>query len=206
MTKELTIEQIQNIKKECKDLIEKSDKLHSFFSTGEFYQLDRENKDLLYNQFRLMNEYIQVLGKRMELLGVDDFLPQKTKEYPIWKPEIGNKCFYLKNNADVISCHYLNSSPFDDKLFYIGNVYKTKEAAQRMADRRKRIGIFENKMMEFAEGYEFDVGGYNYYVTYVKDWVESIHREQINPSLIYMTGEQAWKAVDWANEHYPQGL
>ena len=37
--------------------------------TASFIGLDRENKDLLYSQSRLMNEYLQVLGKRLEILG-----------------------------------------------------------------------------------------------------------------------------------------
>lgn len=37
--------------------------------TQKFVDLDRENKDLLYKQSRLMNEYLQVLGQRIELIG-----------------------------------------------------------------------------------------------------------------------------------------
>jgi len=37
--------------------------------TQGFVDLDRQNKDLLYTQSRLMNEYLQVLGQRIELLG-----------------------------------------------------------------------------------------------------------------------------------------
>jgi len=37
--------------------------------TQDFIDLDRENKDLLYEQSRLMSKYLQVLGKRIETLG-----------------------------------------------------------------------------------------------------------------------------------------
>jgi hypothetical protein len=37
--------------------------------TQKFVDLDRQNKDLLYKQSRLMNEYLQILGQRIELLG-----------------------------------------------------------------------------------------------------------------------------------------
>jgi hypothetical protein len=37
--------------------------------TQGFVDLDRQNKDLLYTQSRLMNEYLQVLGQRLEILG-----------------------------------------------------------------------------------------------------------------------------------------
>ena len=58
---------------ECKELVEKVNKLHAFKGTEEFYKLDRANKDLLYAQSRIMDEYIQILGKRMELAGIDSF-------------------------------------------------------------------------------------------------------------------------------------
>ena len=44
-------------------------KLNSFMATSKFPELDRENKDLLYFQQRVMNEYVQILGKRLELMG-----------------------------------------------------------------------------------------------------------------------------------------
>jgi len=62
------------LKEETKELIIKINKLHTFFGTKEFYELDRSNKDLLYKQFRIMNKYIQVLGQRMELLNIKDFV------------------------------------------------------------------------------------------------------------------------------------
>lgn len=58
---------------ECKSLISKHTNLKMFMDSKEFYELDRAHKDLLYKQFILMTEYIQVLGQRMELLGVNDF-------------------------------------------------------------------------------------------------------------------------------------
>lgn len=54
---------------EARELANKTNKLNDFMRTQSFVDLDRENKDLLYSQSRLMNEYLQVLGKRLELLG-----------------------------------------------------------------------------------------------------------------------------------------
>tara|TARA_R110000765_G_scaffold158410_1_gene261946 strand:+ start:25 stop:246 length:222 start_codon:yes stop_codon:yes gene_type:complete len=54
---------------ETQELAEKTNKLNDFMRTNSFVKLDRENKDLLYTQSRLMNEYVQILGKRLELLG-----------------------------------------------------------------------------------------------------------------------------------------
>lgn len=53
---------------EAQELATKTNALNDFMRTQKFVDLDRENKDLLYQQSRLMNEYLQVLGKRLELL------------------------------------------------------------------------------------------------------------------------------------------
>lgn len=54
---------------EAQDLATKTNALNDFMRTQKFVDLDRQNKDLLYRQSRLMNEYLQVLGQRIELLG-----------------------------------------------------------------------------------------------------------------------------------------
>lgn len=54
---------------EAQELATKTNALNDFMRTQKFVGLDRQNKDLLYKQSRLMNEYLQVLGQRIELLG-----------------------------------------------------------------------------------------------------------------------------------------
>ena len=54
---------------EAQELAIKTNALNDFMRTQPFVDLDRENKDLLYSQSRLMNEYLQVLGQRLEILG-----------------------------------------------------------------------------------------------------------------------------------------
>jgi len=54
---------------EAQELAVKTNALNDFMRTQNFVDLDRQNKDLLYKQSRLMNEYLQVLGQRIELLG-----------------------------------------------------------------------------------------------------------------------------------------
>lgn len=55
------------LKKETEELSEKVNKLHDFFKTEAFHNLDRPNKDLLYSQHNYMMGYLQILGKRCEL-------------------------------------------------------------------------------------------------------------------------------------------
>jgi len=54
---------------EAQELSTKTNALNDFMRTQGFGDLDRQNKDLLYTQSRLMNEYLQVLGQRLEILG-----------------------------------------------------------------------------------------------------------------------------------------
>ena len=54
---------------EAQELATKTNALNDFMRTQGFVDLDRQNKDLLYTQSRLMNEYLQVLGQRLEILG-----------------------------------------------------------------------------------------------------------------------------------------
>jgi len=60
---------IDRLKLEAKELAEKLNKLNSFMATQSFVDLDRDNKDLLYEQSRSMSVYLQVLGKRLEVNG-----------------------------------------------------------------------------------------------------------------------------------------
>jgi hypothetical protein len=62
---------------EAQELATKTNALNDFMRTQAFVDLDRENKDLLYRQSRLMNEYLQILGQRLEILG--DKFSFKTK-------------------------------------------------------------------------------------------------------------------------------
>lgn len=54
---------------EAQDLAIKVNKLNDFMRTQGFIDLDRIDKDLLYEQSRAMSIYLQILGKRIEVLG-----------------------------------------------------------------------------------------------------------------------------------------
>jgi hypothetical protein len=60
---------LERLMLEAQELAEKTNKLNDFMRTQPFVNLDRQNKDLLYKQSRLMNEYLQILGQRIELLN-----------------------------------------------------------------------------------------------------------------------------------------
>lgn len=56
--------------------VEKLNKLNAFMSTVTFSDLPREDKDLLYEQSRVMNQFVQILGKRLDRCGIS-FTPVK---------------------------------------------------------------------------------------------------------------------------------
>lgn len=59
------------LKNEAEELRIKINKLHEFMKTREFYKLNRIDKDLLYEQFHAMLNYLQILGKRLELHKIE---------------------------------------------------------------------------------------------------------------------------------------
>lgn len=58
------------LRDETLELAERLNKLNAFMATQTFYELPREEKDLLYERCRLMNSYVQVLGKLCEIYGI----------------------------------------------------------------------------------------------------------------------------------------
>lgn len=61
----------KRVLKETQELANKLNKLHVFMAGDLFPKLDRVKKDLLYEQSRVMSEYLQILGMRLEDMGVE---------------------------------------------------------------------------------------------------------------------------------------
>lgn len=60
----------KRLKNETLELADKVNKLHDFMKTKKFYNLSREEKDLLYEQESAMMIYLKILGKRCEYYGI----------------------------------------------------------------------------------------------------------------------------------------
>jgi hypothetical protein len=54
---------------ETQETADRLNKLNAFMATDMFPKLPREDKDLLYEQQRVMSKYVQILGKRLERAG-----------------------------------------------------------------------------------------------------------------------------------------
>lgn len=63
-------EQKSRLIAEAQETANRLNKLNSFMSGDVFPTLLRENKDLLYSQQRVMSEYVQILGQRIEIAGL----------------------------------------------------------------------------------------------------------------------------------------
>lgn len=65
----MNLEQKARLLAETQETADRLNKLNTFMATDAFPKLPREDKDLLYSQQRVMSEYVQILGKRLERAG-----------------------------------------------------------------------------------------------------------------------------------------
>jgi hypothetical protein len=65
----MTEDQKARLLAETQETAARLNKLNAFMADPAFPQLPREDKDLLYSQQRVMSEYVQILGKRLERAG-----------------------------------------------------------------------------------------------------------------------------------------
>ena len=66
---EMTTNQRARLLTETQETAARLNKLNAFMATPDFPKLEREDKDLLYSQQRLMSELVQTYGKRLERAG-----------------------------------------------------------------------------------------------------------------------------------------
>ncbi|MGE9268311.1 MAG: crAss001_48 related protein [Verrucomicrobiales bacterium] len=74
----MTEEQKQRLLEETQETAGRLNKLNAFMAGDAFPKLERADKDLLYSQQRVMSEYVQILGKRLERANTQFSHPKKT--------------------------------------------------------------------------------------------------------------------------------
>lgn len=67
----MTEEQRNRLLTETQEVAARLNKLNAFMATEHFPKLERIDKDLLYSQQRVMSEYVQILGKRLERAAME---------------------------------------------------------------------------------------------------------------------------------------
>lgn len=68
---ELVTTEKELLANETQEIAAKLNGLNEYMKTSEFYNLDRVEKDLIYEQSRALNTLVQILGKRCELHEVE---------------------------------------------------------------------------------------------------------------------------------------
>ena len=58
----------------------------------------------------------------------------------LWRPQLGNFCYYIciEEFIEIKKTHCINGC-YDDQLYAIGNVFRTKREAQIIAEKFKKI-------------------------------------------------------------------
>jgi hypothetical protein len=62
-------EQRERLLTETQETAARLNQLNTFMATPAFPKLERSDKTLLYKQQRVMSEYVEILGTRLELAG-----------------------------------------------------------------------------------------------------------------------------------------
>lgn len=62
----MTTEQKERLLEETQETAGRLNKLNTFMGSNYFPPLPREDKTLLYKQQRIMSEYVEILGQRLE--------------------------------------------------------------------------------------------------------------------------------------------
>lgn len=66
---------------------------------------------------------------------------EEIEESTRWKPEMGQKYYYLGNDGFVYYDTWANGSPVDNGRFEIGNCFQTEEEAERAVEYLKALAV-----------------------------------------------------------------
>ena len=99
----------------------------------------------------------EFLGKLEELQK--EVEEQKKQEEPKpWKPEHGEKYFYIRDTLEIGSFFNWDGS-IDDKLIKVGNCFRTKKRAEQVADKMRLLLLLEQLHDMLCPDYEPDWDG-----------------------------------------------
>jgi len=138
-------------------------------------------------------------SERKQLMKLVD----KANKKPMIERRNKGKAFY--NVGDFFNVRVgPDGDSFSDKVYKVGNYFTDENLCQQVADYLKRNFMFMRKAIEFARGYKYTAGNFNYYIWFeVSENKYSIAtaRDSLDPLIIYMTQSQARLFVDWCNEN-----
>lgn len=87
---------------------------------------------------------------------------EEIKEPTRWKPENGERYYYLGNSGFIYDDTWANGSPVDNGRFEIGNIFQTREEAERVVEYLKALAVVKgDATTKFVEGGENWIVFYN---------------------------------------------
>ena len=86
---------------------------------------------------------------------------EEIKEPTRWKPENGERYYYLGNSGFIYDDTWANGSPVDNGRFEIGNIFQTREEAERVVEYLKAQAVVRGDATT-----ELIKGRNNFYVVY----------------------------------------
>ena len=99
----------------------------------------------------------EFLGK-LEALEKEAEMQKKQEEPKPWKPEHGEKYFYIRDTLEIGSFFNWDGS-IDDKLIKVGNCFRTKKRAEQVADKMRLLLLLEQLHDMLCPDYEPDWDG-----------------------------------------------
>ena len=104
------------------------------------------------------------IGYKEDLLANDWKYVEYNKK---WKPESGNKFYYVTSTGHVYEDTFYNNSTYNNDRLSINNVFKTKEDAQKMVEKLKIINRLrqlsninfgnDTSQLKYSIGYKIDI-------------------------------------------------
>lgn len=86
---------------------------------------------------------------------------EEIKESNRWKPEMSQKYYYIGGDSFVYDDTWVNDSAVDNGRLEIGNIFQTKDEAERVVEYLKALAIVRGDSTS-----KFIKGESNYYVVY----------------------------------------
>ena len=162
----------------------------------------------LYKQeLKEIRECFADLAQQMAELDAKVEAEEQEPMFPVIEP---HQEYYFINAIFGVGKTFYGCS--QDKLKIAANnayTLEQKGLCESVAKHIADTNWFIRAAKMFAEGYEFEKGGYNYFVVYDannKGWDMCCDHRLINATSVYMSKHQADKFIAWLDKHKPNGL
>lgn len=147
----------------------------------------------------------EFLGK-LEALRKEAEAQKKQEEPKPWKPEHGEKYFYIGNTLET-GKHFNDGYHVDDKLITVGNCFRTKERAEQVAEKMRLLLRLEHLHDILCPDYEPDyedddeVKYHVYFNHFLGRYDISYSTSRENPCMVaFGTKENVEKAAEILNK------